>query len=152
MAKSATGKIGKAQIYTSSWQTKIDETKYCRIGISRSTPRGQKGFRRYPKLNPGPWFRSIPDEREWAKRYEGEILAPLDPQTTVDELMTMADGRVPVLLCWEPPEPGDDYCHRGLVAAWLARALKMTVCELGQESEGCGHSHPKLPRSLRKVG
>jgi hypothetical protein len=151
MAKSATGKAAKAQIFTSSWQTKIDETTCCRIGISRSTPRGQKGFRRYSKLHPGPWFRSIADERDWAKRYEAEILAPLDPQATVDELLAMADGRVPVLLCWEPPEPGDDYCHRGLVAAWLARTLKMTV-ELGQEGKGCGHSHPKLPRSLRKAG
>ena len=150
MAKPATGKIAKVQICTSSWQTAIDETKYCRIGISRSTPRGQKGYRRYPKLNPGPWFRSIADERDWAKRYEDEILAPLDSQKTIDELMTMADGRVPVLLCWEPPEPGDDYCHRGLVAAWLERSMKLKVCELGQEREGCGHSHPKLPRSLRR--
>lgn len=149
MAKAAS-KSAKAQILTSSWQTAIDEARYCRIGISRSTPRGQKGYRRYPKLNPGPWFRSIAEEREWAKRYEDEILAPLDAQATVDELMAMADGRVPVLLCWEPPEPGDDYCHRGLVAAWLSRSLKMRVCELGQESEGCGHSHPKLPRSLRR--
>ena len=101
MAKSARSAAAQPQILTSSWQTKIDEAKYCRIGISRSTPRGQKGFRRYPKLNPGPWFRSIADEREWAKRYEEEILAPLDPRATADDLMTMADGRVPVLLCWE---------------------------------------------------
>src|SRR5689334_14060458 len=118
MAKPSVRRAGPA-IFTSSWATKIDETAYCRIGISRSTPRGQKGFRRYPKLNPGPWFRSIPDERAWAKRYREEILAPLDAKATFDELLAMADGRSPVLLCWEPPQPGDDYCHRGLVAAWL---------------------------------
>lgn len=139
----------KPAILTSSWGTKIDPNQYCRIGISRSTLRGQKGFRRYPKLHPGPWFRSIPDERAWAERYRQEILAPLDPQATIDELVAMAEGRVPVLLCWEPPAPGDDYCHRGLVAAWLWETCKVEVCELGFEHEGCGASHPKLPRSLR---
>ena len=140
----------QSRIFTSCWSTKIDESQFRRIGISRSTPRGQKGFRRYAKLNPGPWFRSIPDEREWAKRYREEILAPLDAQQTIDELLAMAEGRAPVLLCWEPPEPGDDHCHRGLVAAWLWEEARVTVCELGFENEGCGASHPKLPRSLRR--
>ena len=149
MAKSARSAAAQPQILTSSWQTKIDEAKYCRIGISRSTPRGQKGFRRYPKLNPGPWFRSIADEREWAKRYEEEILAA---RSAGDSRRSDDDGgwaRAGAAVLGAP-EPGDDYCHRGLVAVWLARTLKMTVCELGQE--GCGHSHPKLPRSLRKAG
>ena len=149
MAK-RTASTNQAQIFTSCWRTAIDETRYCRIGISRSTPRGQKGYRRYPKLNPGPWFRSIADERAWAKRYREEIPTPLDAQQTIDELLAMAEGRTPVLLCWEPPEPGDDYCHRGLVAAWLWETAQVKVCELGLESEGCGASHPKLPRSLRK--
>jgi hypothetical protein len=140
----------KPRIFTSCGSSNIDEAQFCRIGISRSTPRGQKGFRRYPKLNPGPWFRSIPDEREWAERYREEILAPLDAQQTIDELLAMAESRSPVLLCWEPSEPGDDYCHRGLVAAWLWQQAKVKVCELGFESEGCGARHPKLPRSLRK--
>lgn len=137
-------------IFTSSWNTRIDEAQFCRIGISRSTPRGQRGFRRYPKLNPGPWFRSIPDERDWAKRYRDEILAPLDAQETIEQVIALAVGRTPVLLCWEPPGPGDKHCHRGLVAAWMWEKAKLKVYELGFEGEGFGASHPKLPRSLRK--
>jgi hypothetical protein len=140
------------RIFTASWRPPIDDPNYCRIGISRSTPRGQKGYRRYPKLNPGPWFRSIPDEHAWAARYQDEILSVLDPGRTVAELIDIAGGRAPVLLCWEPPEPGADFCHRGLVAAWLWDRLGLTVCELGFEREGCGWSHPKVPPSLRRSG
>jgi hypothetical protein len=140
------------RISTSSWRVPIVDPGYCRIGISRSTPRGQKGFRRYPKLHPGPWFRSIADEREWAARYQDEILAVLDPARTVAELRDIAGERAPVLLCWEPPEPGADFCHRGLVAAWLWDRVGLAVCELGFEAQGCGWSHPKMPPSLRRPG
>lgn len=138
------------RIVTSCWRTPIDEALYCRVGISRSTPRGQKGYRRYPRLNPGPWFRSIPDEREWAARYREEILAPLEPQQTAQDILALAEGRSAALLCWEAPEPGDDYCHRALVAAWLWEGAGLEVCELGFEHEGCGLRHPKLPRTLRQ--
>jgi hypothetical protein len=152
MAEQAdTALAGNPRLFTSSWQSSIDEARFCRIGISRGTPRGQKGFRRYPRLNPGPWFRSIDDERAWAKRYCDEVLEPLDAARTVEQLFTLAAGRIPVLLCWEPPEPGE-HCHRGLVAAWLKDELGLDVFELGFEQEGCGHRHPKLPRSLRRTG
>jgi hypothetical protein len=38
------------------------------------------------------------------------------------------------------------------VAAWLKDELGLDVFELGFEQEGCGHRHPKLPRSLRRTG
>lgn len=46
------------QIKTSSWRTKLP-AGHVRIGISRGAPRGMKGYRRYPKLNPGSSFMTM---------------------------------------------------------------------------------------------
>ena len=139
------------QIFTSHWRAQIDEERYARIGISRGVPRWQSGFRRYGKLNPGSWYKSITDEREWAGRYQREILSPLDPATVVEELQALSDGRDAVLLCWEGSSPGEDWCHRGLVSAWMGDTLGIEVCELESEQEGSGWHHPKLPPSLRQL-
>ena len=47
------------------------------------------------------------------------------------------------------PTTGDNWCHRGLVAAWLKDTLALDVFEVGQEAEGAGWAHPKLT-SLRR--
>ena len=47
-------------IVTSSWLTTLDPSTYSRIGISRGVPRGQRDFKRYTKLNPGPWLIRCP--------------------------------------------------------------------------------------------
>ena len=135
-------------IVTSSWFVKLDPARYARIGISRGVPRGQSGFRRYQKLNPGPWFNSV-DAKMYRRLYFEEILAPLDPRQVVDDLSALADGKLTALLCWEPPTPGENWCHRGLVAAWLGDTLGLDVFEVGQEVEGAGWSHPKLHPKMR---
>lgn len=138
-------------IGTSSWFVKLDPALFARIGISRGVPRGQSGYRRYTKLNPGPWFNSVTNDR-YLELYNAEILAPLDPATVVRELHDMSDGKIPVLLCWEPSTPGEKWCHRGIVAAWLKDNLDMDVYEVGQEKDGAGWSHPKLHPSFRRLG
>lgn len=140
------------QILTSSWRTPIDDSRFVRVGISRSTPRGPKGFRRYAALSPGPWFQSIEDPREWATRYETEILASLDPEKVVSDLKAMSDGVKPiVLLCWEAADTGAaDWCHRAQVSVWLHVSLGLEVLELGYEYCGCGRAHPKLADVLRR--
>jgi hypothetical protein len=134
---------------TGSWFVKLDLNIYARIGISRGVPRGQAGFRKYQKLNPGGWFNSVPPER-YRELYYAEVLNPLHPKHVVSELIAIAEGKIPALLCWEPPTPGDKWCHRGLVAAWLKDTIDMDVFEVGQEAEGAGRSHPKLHPSFRK--
>jgi hypothetical protein len=62
-------------------------------------------------LQPGKWFSTTGIE-EFTKLYNEEILAPLDPEAVVKDLVDIADGRVPALLCWEPPEPGPRWCRR----------------------------------------
>jgi hypothetical protein len=137
---------------TSSWFTDLDPEKFCRIGISRGVPRGTSaGYRRYGQLNPGPWFNSCKTPREFRIRYQDEILAPLNAQKVLEDLNVLARGKIPALLCFEPPEPEKAWCHRGLVAAWLKDTIGIEVYEVGHEHEGCGWAHPKHHPSMRQA-
>jgi hypothetical protein len=133
-------------LVTSSWFTNLPDV-YGRIGISRGAPRGQSGFRMYRALAPGPWFRSVSPE-EYRALYM-EQLGRLDARQVLDDLITLAAGRIPALLCFEKPPPDPHWCHRGLVSAWFSDALELKMCEFGHEASGCGWEHPKLPVSLR---
>lgn len=132
-------------IRTSSWYAALP-VGHLRIGISRGTPRGlPAGYRRYPKLSPGKWFNSV-TPTDYERLYAEEVLRKLDPRRVVDELVQIADGQVPVLVCYEKPDtPVEvDWCHRGLVSVWLHETIGLEVRELGRETCGSGFSHPKL--------
>ncbi|EGJ5261572.1 hypothetical protein IM977_004545 [Salmonella enterica subsp. enterica serovar Typhimurium] len=97
-----------------------------RISIARYAPRNTPaGYRIYSKLAPGTWFNSV-SAAKYKELFYSEILAPLDPQQTWNELHAMTGGYEPVLLCWEKP---GEFCHRHLVAAWFERELGVTVSE-----------------------
>ena len=132
---------------TASWSAKLPD-ELARIGISRGPPRGQRGYRMYRPLMPGPWFRSVTPE-EFYKRYMAQ-LAKLEPERVMAELSKLAEGRTPALLCFEPPPPDPRWCHRGLVAGWLKDTLDLDVFEHGHEGGAAGWSHPKLPLFLRR--
>ncbi|MCL2822690.1 MAG: DUF488 domain-containing protein, partial [Polyangiaceae bacterium] len=108
-----------------------------RICIARYAPRGTPaGYRVFKALAPGEWFKSVSKE-QYMVLYDGEILAPLDPQKTWDTLHELAGGVEPVLLCWEkPPLTADNWCHRRIVSEWFESRLGVVVPELGFESEG----------------
>ncbi|CAN1721388.1 DUF488 domain-containing protein [Hyphomicrobium sp. 1Nfss2.1] len=134
--------VGKPRIFTSSWFTELP-ADHLRVGISRGTPRGMPaGYRRYMKLAPGSWFNSV-SPQEYQKRFQAEMLDRLDPERVVRELVDIADGKVPVLVCYEAPDK-PEWCHRGLVSLWLKQTIDLDVYELGFEQCGCGRSHPKL--------
>jgi hypothetical protein len=137
-------------IVTSSWYTQLPAAdlftstpeSYCRIGISRGTPRGQSGFRMYRKLQPGPGTLKLP-AAEFTSLYLRDVLGWLDARRVVDELLEMADGKVPALLCFEHTH-SPAWCHRGIVSAWLEAELGLKVPEYGREQDGFGPDHPKL--------
>jgi hypothetical protein len=141
---------------TASWFTKLPDD-HKRIGISRGTPRRMPaGYRVYKALAPGPWFNSVSIE-EYYHLYRTEILGPLDPRAVADHLTMLAGGLVPVLLCYErPPSQSTliagegDWCHRAMVAEWLAEALGVVVPEVGFESLP-QHEHTLMPPQLRRV-
>ena len=81
-------------------------------------------------------------------RFREEILVPLNPCAVAAELVEMAAGRTPVMLCHERPGTGQ-WCHRALVAEWLAQATGEPVPEFGFETLP-QHNHPLMPPSLRR--
>ena len=118
---------------TASWFTPLGP-EYQRIGISRGTPRGHPaGYQMFRTLAPGDWFKNI-DRAEYEQRFQAEVLDPLNPQRIWDMLQAKANGREPVLLCFErPPFTATNWCHRRLVAAWFERHLEVRVPEFGYE-------------------
>lgn len=140
------------RIVTSCWYTALPGigTKgatdtHKKLGISRGVPRSGvgAGFQLYKVLQPGTWFNAVgPDE--YRRRYFGEVLDRLDPQTVVDQIRKLADDKVAVLVCYEKPND-NQFCHRAYVSAWLKDRLGLEVPELGLEAKGTGWSHPKLP-------
>lgn len=65
-----------------------------------------------------------------AEDFEKLVLSALDPEQTYETLLTMAEGREPVLLCYEkPPMTETHWCHRHITAEWFERHLGITVPE-----------------------
>jgi hypothetical protein len=105
------------------------------------------GYRVFRRLAPGPWFNSV-THVEYLQLFAREILAPLNPRQTWNELHEMADGAEPVLLCYERPEDlaaGKTFCHRRQVAAWFEEELGVTVSEISP-AQLCGLHEKRLPR------
>ena len=140
--------MGNTLIYTSSWSTVLPES-CARIGISRGVRNQPAGYRLYRALQPDPQWRNCASNTEFKSRYFA-LLDQLCPQRVVLDLVRIADGKTPVLLCWEPPGHPSKWCHRGLAAAWLHDELGLRVCEYGHEAEGWGWAHPLLPPEFRQ--
>ena len=102
-----------------------------RVSIARFPPRGTlAGFRVYRALAPGPWFKSVPED-EYRRRYAAQ-LAALDARQVWNDLHALAPQAEPVLLCWERKADlaaGRTFCHRRIVADWLAAALGESIDE-----------------------
>jgi Protein of unknown function, DUF488 len=110
-----------------------------RIVISRGIHGMAAGFKHYLKLAPtsnilraahAEDFDADVDWPKWIKRFEREVLAPLDPQAVYRELHTLVPGVEPVLLCYEKPDDPNMRCHRRIVASWFERHLGIEVPEL----------------------
>ena len=142
-------------ILTSSWYTALPAAdlftsapeSYCRIGISRGTPRGQSGFRMYRRLQPVQGTLGLP-AAEFTSTYVRDVLGQLDAQQVVRELLDLADGRIAVLCCFEHTH-SPAWCHRGIVSAWLQAQIGLDVPEFGREQDGVGLAHPKLCHEAR---
>ncbi len=134
-------------IKTGCWFVDLPEG-HSKIGISRGVPRRMAaGYRVFRKLAPGSWFNSVgPDE--YYHLYRAEILAVLDPRVIASELIDLARGGVPVMLCYERAHTGT-WCHRAMAAEWLAETLGRPVPEAGFETLPQA-DHPLMPPGLRR--
>ena len=109
------------------------------IGISVGTPQwlkddDDKALVFYRALAPTYNLIHIEDEAEYTRRYEQEILAKLNPNLVLGDLIRMAKAQEAhkiILLCYEKPPK---FCHRSLVAKWLNKTTGAGVCEFGFET------------------
>lgn len=58
------------------------------------------------------------DNNYYIEHFDSEVLNLLDAKTIYEELSKMSGGKDIVLICYEKPS---DFCHRHLVAKWLAK-------------------------------
>ena len=70
---------------------------------------------------------------EYRRLSTWKSLTSLDAVRVRDDLIRLADGRIPVLCCFERPGRGQ-WCHRAIAAQWLAEALGLQVPEVGFET------------------
>jgi hypothetical protein len=70
------------------------------------------------------------------------------PEAGARDLLELADGKVPALLCFEHPTSPAWY-HRGIASARLQVEVGLDVPEYGREQDGCGVDHPKLCEEAR---
>jgi hypothetical protein len=132
-------------IKTASWFTAMPPG-HLKIGISRGVPRRMTaGYRLFRRLAPGRWFNSV-DAQEYQRRYQADILDPLNPRIVADQLTDLVGGAVAVLVCFERAGSGQ-WCHRALAAEWLAESLGRPVPELGFETLR-QEDHPLMPGQL----
>jgi hypothetical protein len=128
-------------IFTGWWFGRYADD-HIKVGISRGVLRKMPaGYKRYPKLNPGSWFNSV-SPADYLSLYNSEVLAPLDPQQVVDDIMKLAGDRIPVLVCYESPKDihaGTKWRHRHIVAVWLEDRLGIEVPEVGHHNLGRFH-------------
>lgn len=67
-------------------------------------------------------------EKEYAVRFNDSQLAKLDPYAVVEELESMTGDKEPVMMCHCGTK---DFCHRHLVAEWIARETDIDIEEYG---------------------
>lgn len=96
---------------------------------------------------PGPWFKSV-TPTTFRRLYLAQ-LETIDARQVLAELAGLANGRVPVLCCFEKAPADRAWCHRALISAWLGDALGARVVEYGHEKAGWGWAHPMLPAEWR---
>ena len=90
------------------------------ISICGRAPDWYNGLQ-YKKLAPKYSFFSewkiTHDNNYYIEHFNDEVLFTLSPQTVYNELMKLSGGKDIALICYEKPT---DFCHRHLVAEWLA--------------------------------
>ena len=98
------------------------------VAVSLSVPRGFY-CERYPALAPSRALINLAHEGrfdEYTRLYVEQVLSRLDPLKVYREL----DGSI--LLCWEK---AGKFCHRRLIADWLAKDTGYDVKEFGHDTD-----------------
>ena len=94
------------------------------VSIARFSPKWFYSLLEYKDLAPKAEMLKM-KEGSYTRKFN-EILSKIDPNKVVEELKSISGGHPVVLLCYEKP---GDFCHRHLVAEWLAQNTDFEVKE-----------------------
>lgn len=72
-------------------------------------------------------YKQTLNKERYILRFRNEILAKLDQEMVVQELVQLSCGKNIALICYEKPS---DFCHRHLVADWLGQIFFDRIGEL----------------------
>lgn len=128
------------------------------MGTAVRTSRGIPRW--FPHQPVGEWWNVAPDrsmlniadQAQYRTAYEAK-LDHLGPDQARADLLHLADlltdqnGHPPhtlVLLCYEKVNRPGNWCHRTMLANWLAQNLSVTVPELGAHNHDYGADTPSL--------
>lgn len=109
-------------IYTSYFanlKNIVNEDSICAIAICGKSPDNWSGLE-YKKLAPKySFFKTWKENKDntfYVRHYLDEVLGVQDVHQVVKELYSMANGKDPLLLCYEKRT---EFCHRHLVSSWF---------------------------------
>lgn len=124
---------GQKMLYTGYFSKVKDYVKdgLFPVSIARGTPNFVGKIAQYELLAPS-WdlvklYKNTKDEVLYREKYKEEVLDKTTPQEVYNNLIALSSGKTPVLLCWESSEK---FCHRHLVAEWLANEYTIKESEL----------------------
>jgi uncharacterized protein (DUF488 family) len=109
--------------------------KICPISIAGKAPESYKGveFKKLaPKLSFWKVWEQTKDNDYYIEQFNKLVLNTLDPKTIYDELITISNGKIPCLICYEKP---GEFCHRHLVAEWLQNNCNIKVEEYTESNK-----------------
>lgn len=127
--------VAVMMLYTSYFDNaSAFDDRFALIGIAGQSPKDWTGLE-YKKLAPNKdiyfeWHEAMrrakdqPDRAilehnacdRYTERFVAERLDKLDKGQVIKDILVLAQGKIPVLMCYE--EPGE-FCHRHIVAKWL---------------------------------
>ena len=102
---------------------------FCPISIAGKPIDGWEGSQ-YKVLAPKyqTWlnYKNGGREEDYIIEYKRTVLDQTTREKTVSDLLRLADGKIPCLICYESP---GKFCHRHLVAEWLLQSKKISITE-----------------------
>lgn len=105
----------------------------CPISIARYQPNWWPILRTYDRLAPEP---QMVRDKYTRTEFELIVLSNRNPKICHDALHVMAQGKEPVLLCYEaPPFSENNWCHRRIVAEWFELHLGILVPEYSTKKD-----------------
>lgn len=72
------------------------------------------------------------DINYYIQHFQEEVLNKLNISCVIMDLINLAAGKIPCLICYEKPS---DFCHRHLVAEWLREIPNVYVKEFKKEEK-----------------